>query len=75
MSMRRDDADAYFISCANIRSIDVIEVLERDLGKPVITSNQAAFWRALRMAGVNDVIPALGSLTTYKEPRDLPKVA
>lgn len=75
MSMRRDDADAYFISCANIRSIDVIEALERDLGKPVITSNQAAFWRALRMAGINDVIPALGSLTTYKEPRDLPKVA
>ena len=75
MSMRRDDADAYFISCANIRSIDVIEALERDLGKPVITSNQAAFWRALRMAGINDVIPALGSLTTYKEVRDLPKVA
>ena len=75
VSLRHDDADAYFISCANIRSIDVIEALEKELGKPVVTSNQAAFWRALRMAGVMDEIPALGSLTRHKEPRDLPKVA
>jgi maleate isomerase len=62
MALRRDDADAYFISCANIRATDAIEALERELDKPVITSNQAAFWCSLRMAGVRDDVPALGRL-------------
>jgi maleate isomerase len=62
MSMRNDTADAYFLSCANIHSIDVIENLERDLGKPVVTSNQAAIWCSLRIAGIGDDIPALGAL-------------
>jgi maleate cis-trans isomerase len=62
MAMRRDDADAYFISCANIRATDVIEQLERELNKPVVTSNQAAFWSSLRMAGIKDDVPALGRL-------------
>src|ERR1700694_3337337 len=48
LSLKNDAADAYFISCANIRSMDVIEDLERDLKKPVVTSNQAALWCALR---------------------------
>jgi maleate cis-trans isomerase len=61
-AMRNDDADAYFISCANIRSIDVIEALEDELDRPVITSNQAALWSALRLAGLNDNISALGRL-------------
>ncbi|MFL2668418.1 MAG: hypothetical protein ACJ0HT_02455 [Alphaproteobacteria bacterium] len=62
LAMRNDEADAYFISCANIHSIDVINALEKELGKPVVTSNQAALWRALRLAGVEDSIPALGFL-------------
>lgn len=62
VAMRNDEADAYFISCANIHSIDVIQALEKELEKPVITSNQAALWLALRLAGVNDNIPALGRL-------------
>ncbi len=61
-AMRNDDADAYFVSCANIRSIDVIEALEDELNRPVITSNQAALWSALRLAGLNDNISALGRL-------------
>jgi len=62
MSLRNDAAEAYFISCANIGSIDVIADLERDLKKPVVTSNQAALWCALRALGQSDVIPSLGSL-------------
>ena len=62
MAMRNDDADAYFVSCANIHSVDVIEALEDELGRPVITSNQAALWSALRLAGLNDNISALGRL-------------
>ena len=64
LSLRRDAADAYFISCANIQSIDVIERLEQVLGKPVVTSNQAALWCALRTAGIGETVPGLGRLLT-----------
>jgi maleate isomerase len=65
LSLRRDDADAYFISCANIHSIDVIEDLERALNKPVITSNQAALWCALRKAGLREPVAGLGHLLRH----------
>jgi maleate isomerase len=71
MALRDDRADATFISCANIQSIDVIEDLERDFGKPVVTSNQAALWCALRTLGFPDVVPGLGSLFR----RDLARAA
>jgi maleate isomerase len=63
LSLKNDAADATFISCANIQSIDVIEDMERDLKKPVVTSNQAALWCALRTLGFSDVVPGLGSLS------------
>jgi maleate isomerase len=62
MAQRNDSADAYFISCSNIQSIDVIEDLERDLSKPIVTSNQAAIWCSLRAAGIRDDVRGLGAL-------------
>jgi maleate isomerase len=62
IELRRADADAYFLSCANIRAIDIIEDLEAVVGKPVVTSNQAAFWWALRSAGLMDKVSRLGRL-------------
>lgn len=62
LAMKSDGADAYFISCANIQSIDVIRELEAELDRPVVTSNQAALWCALRTAGIGDSVPALGRL-------------
>ena len=58
------EADAYFISCTAIRSLEAIEVLERDLGKPVVTSNQAAIWHSLRELGIADAVPGCGRLMT-----------
>ena len=66
IAQRRDDADAIFISCANIHSVDVIDALERELKKPVVTSNQAALWHALRTIGIDDAVPGLGKLLTIK---------
>ena len=43
----RRDADVYFLSCANISAFGVIEAIERRLGRPLITSNQAVLWGAL----------------------------
>lgn len=41
------DADAVFVSCTNYRTFEIVPELERDLGKPVVTSNQATLWDAL----------------------------
>ncbi len=62
LKLKNDSAHAYFISCANIQSIDVIEKLERALDRPVVTSNQAALWCALRTIAIGDVVPGLGRL-------------
>lgn len=56
------EADAVFISCTSVRTIEIIEVLEKDLGKPVISSNQATIWAALRKAGIQDRIEGYGRL-------------
>lgn len=46
------EADCIFISCTNWRTMEIISPLEADLGKPVITSNQATLWFALNAIGI-----------------------
>ena len=62
LSLRMPDADAYFLSCTNIRAVTVIEVLERELQAPVISSNQAMIWHCLRKGGIRDAVPGYGRL-------------
>jgi maleate isomerase len=50
----RGDAEVYFVSCANISVIGVIEELEQRLRRPVVTSNQAVVWDCVRRLGVVD---------------------
>jgi maleate isomerase len=57
------DSDGVYIACTGFRSLEIIEDLERDLGKPVISANQATMWDALRLAGV----PGLGRLYRMTE--------
>lgn len=58
----RPEADAIFISCTNLATFGMIARIEADLGKPVITSNQACLWNCLRLAGVPDSIQGYGRL-------------
>ena len=51
MATKRDDADVYFLSCANTSSIGIVRELEAALGKPVITSNQVMIWDSVRRTG------------------------
>lgn len=62
LSMRHPHADAYFLSCTNIRCLAVVDELEKELGRPVITSNTAMLWHVLRQGGIADAIPAYGAL-------------
>ncbi|MCD6558791.1 MAG: aspartate/glutamate racemase family protein [Palaeococcus sp.] len=61
-AMFTEEADALFISCTNFRTFEIIEALEDDLGIPVITSNQASLWYALRELEINESILGLGTL-------------
>ena len=58
------EADAVLLSGTGLPTVGVLEVLERDLGKPVVSSNQASLWRALRIAGVREPVPGFGRLLT-----------
>jgi maleate isomerase len=62
----RDEADAYFISCTAVRSLEVVADLERDIGRPVVTSNQVAAWHALRTMGVKDGLTGFGRLLSLQ---------
>lgn len=59
-----DDVDAVFISCTSLRVAELIPALERALGKPVISSNYAMAWHALRLAGIEDIQLERGTLFT-----------
>ncbi len=56
------DADAMVLACTNWRTMDIIEKLERELGKPVVSTSQVSVWDALRMAGFRGEIPGFGQL-------------
>jgi maleate isomerase len=56
------EADAVLLSGTGLPTVRILETLEQDLNKPVLSSNQASLWRALRLAGVRQVVPGFGSL-------------
>ena len=53
-------AEAVWFSGNGFRAIGVIAALEEDLGRPVLTANQVAFWYALRQAGVREPVNGYG---------------
>lgn len=55
------EADAVFISCTGINVMDGIQAMEKDFGRPVVTSNQVSLWYALKLMGVRET-SAQGSL-------------
>ena len=61
-SLDRSDAEAIFVSCGGLRTLDIINDLEQTVGKPVVASNQAMFWDTLRLAGSEDKIEGYGQL-------------
>ena len=48
-----DGAEAVFLSCTGLYAVDLIETMERDLGRPILTANQVTMWNALRLSGVS----------------------
>jgi len=58
----KPEAQGIFIACTQVRAIPVLDALEEDLKKPVISANQATLWLALKTLGYGGRIEGYGSL-------------
>lgn len=58
----RADAEAIVLACTNWKTMDAIERLERELGKPVVSTTQVSIWAALRAIGRIEGVPGYGRL-------------
>lgn len=55
-------SEAVFIACTQLRALEVVDMLERDLGKPVYTAVQASAWQAYETMRVDPGLTGYGSL-------------
>jgi len=58
------DVDGVFISCTSVRIAHALAALEDEFGLPVISSNTALIWHALRLAGISDRLDGFGRIFT-----------
>lgn len=57
-----ENADAAVISGGGFRAIGTIAAIEDELRRPVLSANQAAFWLALRVSGIDDCLDGYGRI-------------
>jgi maleate cis-trans isomerase len=60
------EAEVIFLSGVGMPTVEVLDALEKDIGKPVISSVAAMMWNCLRIAGVQPVVPGYGRLLEGK---------
>lgn len=56
------DVDGVYMPCNKWRIISVIDRIERDFNKPVVTNTQAWVWEALKAMGLGKSVPGYGRL-------------
>jgi maleate isomerase len=56
------DADGVLIAGTGFRCVAILEMLEQELKRPVISANQASLWHCLRASGVRTSVDGYGSL-------------
>lgn len=57
-----EKSEALVISCTALQCVPIIDILERDIGKPVITSNFATVWLCLKKLGIREHFKGKGHL-------------
>lgn len=62
------DADCVFISCTNLLTFGLLEGLERQLARPVLSSNAVTLWHCQQLAGLPTPIAGRGSLLSRQPP-------
>jgi maleate cis-trans isomerase len=60
--MNRPEIEALVVPGGNFPTMPFLPDWEREFGKPVITTNQAALWAMMRLMGVREPLPGLGRL-------------
>jgi maleate isomerase len=63
-SIDASEVEAVFLTGTGMPTVPVLDPLEHDLGKPVISSASAMMWNALRLSGVGQPIAGYGRLLT-----------
>lgn len=58
----RKEAECLFISCTDFAAIEVLNTLEGDLGKPVLSSNTVSLWAILKKLGIKERIEDYGEI-------------
>ena len=58
----RPEIEVLVVPGGNFPTMPFIAEWEREFGKPVVTTNQAALWAMLRIMGVDERIPGFGRL-------------
>jgi len=58
----RPEVQAIFISCTDLRVLELVDVLEQELSKPVLTSNQVTLWAILEALGRRGTVRGYGRL-------------
>ncbi len=56
------DSDAVFVACTQLRALEVVDMLEADLGKPVYSAVQVSAWQAFDILGIDPHVSDCGSL-------------
>ncbi len=56
------EADGVLIGGTGFRCVAILEALEQDLGRPVISANQASLWHCLRLSRVREAVSGYGRL-------------
>lgn len=59
---RAAPCDAVFASCTNLRTLDILEDTEQELGLPVLSSNLALAWHIRRLTGLSGAMAGSGQL-------------
>ena len=62
VSLCHPDADVIFISCTALRASLVLDEIEKAIGKPAVSSNQALVWHTLKLVKYNKPINGFGAL-------------
>jgi maleate isomerase len=60
--INRPEIEVLVVPGGNFPTMQFIPDWEREFGKPVITTNQAALWAMMRLMGVREPLPGLGRL-------------
>jgi maleate isomerase len=65
-SVDHPSAQAIFVSCTDLRALEVVNQLEELVAKPVLTSNQVTFWGIAKAVRISQPLRRFGTLFERK---------